>query len=117
MIPIIILDKNLTIPLDSKIVRSAKSRKVIIFTSKKNTRYNKLLKLGCNIIIQKLDKKNNLNLRSIMKKIYLLNIYDVLVEESINNLIKLGFKGITEEDLDQELISKTVQQRFEDLSQ
>ena len=80
MIPIIILDKNLTIPLDSKIVRSAKSRKVIIFTSKKNTRYNKLLKLGCNIIIQKLDKKNNLNLRSIMKKIYLLNIYDVLVE-------------------------------------
>ena len=43
-------------------------------------------------------------------------IYDEVVEESINNLIKLGFKGITEEDLDQELISKTVQQRFEDLS-
>ena len=44
-------------------------------------------------------------------------IYDEVVEESINNLIKLGFKGITYEDLDQELIYKTVQQRFEDLSQ
>ena len=41
-------------------------------------------------------------------------IYDEVVEESINNLIKLGFKGITEEDLDQELIYQTVQQRFEE---
>ena len=44
-------------------------------------------------------------------------IYDEVVEESINNLIKLGFKGITEEDLNQELISQTVQQRFEDMCQ
>ncbi len=45
------------------------------------------------------------------------SIYDEVVEESINNLIKLGFKGITEADLDQELLSQTVHQRFEDLCQ
>ncbi len=44
-------------------------------------------------------------------------LYDEVVEESINNLIKLGFKGITESDLDQELVSQTVQKRFEDLCQ
>ena len=44
-------------------------------------------------------------------------IYDEVVEESINNLIKIGFKDITEEDLDQELISQTVQKRFEDMCQ
>ena len=53
----------------------------------------------------------------IQNEMILENIYDEVVEESINNLIKLGFKGITEEDLDQGLISQTVQQRFEDLSQ
>jgi len=91
MIPIIVIDKNLTIPLGSKIVKSAKFRKVIIFTSKKNIRYSKLIKLGCNIFVQKLDKKNNLNLRSIMKKIYYLNIYDVFVEAGgifFTNLVK-----------------------------
>ena len=50
-------------------------------------------------------------------EIILENIYDEVVEESINNLLKLGFKGITEEDLDQELLSQTVYKRFEDLCQ
>ena len=44
-------------------------------------------------------------------------IYDEVVEESLNALIKLGFKGITEEDLDQELISQTVNKRFEERCQ
>ena len=44
-------------------------------------------------------------------------IYDEVVEESINNLIKLGFKDITESDLDQELLSQTVYKRFEDMCQ
>ena len=40
-------------------------------------------------------------------------IYDEVVEESLNALIK----GITEEDLDQELISQTVNKRFEERCQ
>ena len=44
-------------------------------------------------------------------------IYDEVVEESINNLIKLGFKDITESDLDQDLLEQTTRQRFEDLCQ
>ena len=44
-------------------------------------------------------------------------IYDEVVEESINNLIKLGFKGITESDLDQDQLEQTTRQRFEDLCQ
>ena len=54
---------------------------------------------------------------TLQNEIILENIYDEVVEESINNLIKLGFKGITEEDLDQELLSQTVYKRFEDLCQ
>ena len=53
----------------------------------------------------------------IQNEMILETIYDEVVEESINNLIKLGFKDITEEDLDQELISQTVQKRFEDMCQ
>ena len=44
-------------------------------------------------------------------------IYDEVVEESINNLIKLGFKDITESDLDQDLLEQTTRQRFEDMCQ
>jgi len=54
---------------------------------------------------------------TLQNEIILENIYDEVVEESINNLLKLGFKGITEEDLDQELLSQTVYKRFEDLCQ
>ena len=51
----------------------------------------------------------------IQNEMILETIYDEVVEESLKNLIQIGFKDITEKDLDQELIAQTVQKRFEDM--
>ncbi len=90
-IPIIIIDKNLNIPLNSNILRNISKKRVIIFTAKNNNKSKNLTKLGCEIICLKLNKKNQLNLRSIFKKIYLLKISDILVEAGgilFTNLLK-----------------------------
>ncbi len=79
-IPIIIIDKNLNIPLSTNILKDISRKRVIIFTAKKNSKSNKLTKLGCEIIYCKLNKSNKLNLKSIFKKIYSLKISDILVE-------------------------------------
>ena len=51
----------------------------------------------------------------IQNEMILETIYDEVVEESLKNLKQIGFKDITEKDLDQELIAQTVQKRFEDM--
>ena len=79
-IPIIIIDKDLKIPFKSKILRDISNKRIIIFTSKKNNKSQKLIKFGCEIIYCKLNKMNKLNLKSIFKKIYSLKISDILVE-------------------------------------
>ena len=79
-IPIIIIDKDLKIPLKAKILKDISKKRIIIFTSKKNKKSENLIKLGCEIIFCKLNKYNKLNLNSIFKKIYKLNIADILVE-------------------------------------
>jgi len=79
-IPIIVIDNNLRIPFNSKILKNISKKRVIIFTSKKNKKSSNLVKLGCEIINCKVNKKNKLNLKSIFKRIYSLNISDLLVE-------------------------------------
>ena len=90
-IPIIIIDKDLQIPLKSKVLKDISKKRIIIFTSKKTKKTNSLTKLGCEIILCKLNKYNKLNLNKIFNKIYLLKISDVLVEAGgilFTNLIK-----------------------------
>ena len=79
-IPIIVIDKSLNIPLNSNILKDISKKRVIIFTAIKNKKSENLTKLGCEIIYLKLNKQNQLNLKSIFKKIYLLKISDILVE-------------------------------------
>ncbi len=79
-IPIIIIDRSLSIPLNSKILKNISKKRVIIFTSKKNKKSENLIKLGCEIIYCKINKANKLNLKTIFKKIYSLKISDILVE-------------------------------------
>ncbi len=79
-LPIIILDKNLKIPLTSNILQNISKKRIIIFTSKKNKKTENLTKLGCEIIYCKLNKDNKLNLKRIFNKIYSLKISDILVE-------------------------------------
>ena len=79
-IPIIIIDKDLKIPLKAKILKDISKKKKIIFISKKNKKSENLIKLGCEIILCKLNKYKKLKLKNIFKKIYKLNIADILVE-------------------------------------
>ena len=79
-LPIIVIDKNLKIPMNSRILKEISKKRIIIFTSKKNKKSENLIKSGCEIISCKVNKYNKLNLKSIFRKIYQLNISDILVE-------------------------------------
>ena len=79
-IPIIIIDKDLRVPMNSKILKDISKKRIIIFTTIKNKKSEKLIKSGCEIIFCKLNKYKKLNLKSIFSKIYKLNIADILVE-------------------------------------
>ncbi len=79
-IPIIIIDKDLKVPMNSKILRNISKKRIIIFTCSKNKKSENLLKLGCEIIYCKISKNNKLNLKNVFSKIYSLNISDILVE-------------------------------------
>ena len=79
-IPIIIIDKHLKIPKNSKILRDISKKRIIIFTSIRNKKSLNLTKLGCEIIYCKLTKNNKFNFKNIFSKIYKLKIADILVE-------------------------------------
>ena len=76
----IIIDNSLKIPLKSKLLKDISKKRIIIFTSSKGKKMEYLKRLGCEIIIMKKQKNNQLNLKTIFKKIYELKIYDILVE-------------------------------------
>ena len=79
-IPLIIIDNNLKIPIDSKIFKNLSKRRILIFTSKKNKKSKFLKELGCELIYINNDNKSQMNLKKIFKKIYLFGIKDILVE-------------------------------------
>ncbi len=79
-IPIIVIDKDLKIPMSTKILKNISKKRIIIFTSKKNKKSQDLSKLGCEIIFCKQNKFKKLNLKNIFNTIYSLKISDILVE-------------------------------------
>ena len=90
-IPIIVIDRNLKIPINSRIIRDSRKKRIIIFTSNINEKAKKLKQLGCEIILIKKNKYNVFNLKSIFKRIYELRIRDILVEAGgilFTNLLK-----------------------------
>tara|TARA_Y100000590_G_scaffold323_1_gene469 strand:+ start:4046 stop:5131 length:1086 start_codon:yes stop_codon:yes gene_type:complete len=90
-ITIIIIDKDLKIPLKSKILKDIHEKRIIIFTSNKNKKFDKLKSIGCEIIFLKKNKKRKLSLKNIFNRIYKLKIYDLLVEAGgifFTNLLK-----------------------------
>jgi len=90
-LPIIVIDRNLKIPLDSKILKERSKKRIIIFTSKKNNKIEKLKQIGCEIEIIKENKNGMFNLNKILFKIYKLKISDILVEAGgifFTNLIR-----------------------------
>ena len=76
---VVIVDKNLKIPFKTNLLKNLHERRIIIFTSKKNSKSQKLKQLGCEIIEMK-SKNNKLNLKKIFTHLYKLKISDLLVE-------------------------------------
>ena len=90
-LPIIVIDRNLKIPFDAKILKERSKKRIIIFTSKKNNKMEKLKQIGCEIEILKKNKNGMFNLNKILHKIYKLKISDILVEAGgifFTNLLK-----------------------------
>ena len=87
---VIVVDKNLNIPLNSKVLKNLHEKRVIIFTKKNNSKSQKLKQLGCEIIEMK-NSYNELNLKKVFSFIYKLKISDLMVEAGgvfFANLIK-----------------------------
>ncbi len=77
----IILDKNLKIDLNSYIVKSSKSGNTIIFYNSSNYQKMKFLrKKGILLIKSGLDHFKSFNLKLVLRKLYKLNIRNLLVE-------------------------------------
>ena len=94
----IILDKNLSIPMKSNIVKYAKKQKVIIFHNSLNSKKITMLKkVKIKPIYLKLDKNNNFNLENILKILYKKNISRLLIE---------GGKSLTQSLLAKSLIDE-----------
>ena len=90
-LPIIVIDRNLKIPFEAKILKDRYRKRIIIFTSKKNNKMEKIKQLGCEIEILKKNKNGMLSLNKIFYRIYKLKIRDVLVEAGgifFTNLLK-----------------------------
>jgi len=90
-ISIIIIDKNLKIPLNSKVLKNLHEKRVIIFTGLRNNKFERLKQLGCEVIYIKKNTYGLLSLNKIFSKIYKLKIADILVEAGgilFSNLIK-----------------------------
>ena len=76
---VVIIDKNLNIPLNTNLLKNLHERRVIIFTSKINLKSQKLKQLGCEIIEMKIIN-NRLNLKKIFSHLFKLKISDLFVE-------------------------------------
>ena len=77
----IILDKNLEINFDSYIMKTVKKENTIIFYNSNNlTKMKFLKKKGIILIKSELNNKKLFNLRKILKKLYNLEIRNLLVE-------------------------------------
>jgi len=87
---VIVVDKNLKIPLKSKVLNNLHAKRVIIFTKKNNSKSQKLKQLGCEIIEMK-NSYNELDLKKVFSFLYKLKISDLMVEAGgvfFANLIK-----------------------------
>ena len=90
-IPTIIIDTDLKIPLNLKLLKDISKKRIIIFTSSKGKKYDFFKRLGCEIILIKKNLNKQMNLNTIFKKIYELKINDVFVEAGgifFTNLLK-----------------------------
>ena len=79
-----IIDKNLKIKQNLHLIDSAKKHKTYIFYNKsKNINKKLFLRKGVKLIKMKLNEEGNFDLSTIIKKIYSLGIYSLLIEGGV----------------------------------
>ena len=97
-LPVIVIDKLLKIPLNCNLLKNLSKRRIIIFTSKSNKKFIRLKSLGCEIFLtKKLKSCGEFNLSLIMKKIFSLNINNILVESGGIFFTKLLSRNLVDE--------------------
>jgi len=80
----IILDKNLRIPINSKVVTTAKKNKTIVFFEKRKlNKINKMRNLGVELIRISCDQTNTFNLRDVLIKIKSLGFSRIFLETGL----------------------------------
>lgn len=79
----IILDKNLIIKKNTKIIKSSKKIKTYVFHNVKNIKKIKLQNKDINFVYTKVDNKNKLDLLYILNKLKKMNIMYLLVEGGV----------------------------------
>tara|TARA_B100001027_G_C16237437_1_gene317661 strand:- start:204 stop:1295 length:1092 start_codon:yes stop_codon:yes gene_type:complete len=79
----IILDKNLKIKTNSKVIKTSNKIKTYIFYNSTSPKIKKLKRMGVKFIRIQLDDDNNLDMFEILKIIKKLNIFYLLVEGGI----------------------------------
>ena len=78
---VVIIDKNLSIKMNSFVIKNSKKNKLIIFHCSKNTSKIRLLKnFGVKLIYQKVENNSYFNLKKITQKLYLMDLHRILVE-------------------------------------
>ena len=90
-LPTIVIDTNLKIPLTSRLLKDINKKRIIIFTSRNNSKSEYLKKIGCEVFTLKKHIDKQLSLKKIFKKILELKINDILVEAGgrfFTNLLK-----------------------------
>ena len=96
--PVIIIDKSLKTPLNCNLFKSLSKRRIIIFTSKSDKKFTKLKSMGCEMFLtKKIKSSGEFNLSLIMKKIFSLNINNILVESGGIFFTKLLSKNLVDE--------------------
>ncbi len=94
----VIIDKKLKIDLNSYVFKSVKKNNTIVFhSSSMNHKFKILKKKGVSLFKTKLKNKKELDLKTILKKLYLIGIRNLLVE---------GGDNITKNMLKKKLIDK-----------
>ena len=94
----IILDQNLRIPTDSKIIKLSKNKKMIIFLNKINKKKIKKLKnFNIELIHQSLNKKGEFDLEKILVKIKKIGFHRVFLEAGINLNNKFFTKNLIDD--------------------
>ena len=86
---VIVIDKNLSIKINSFVIKNSKKNKLIIFHySKNNSKIKLLRRKGIKLIYQKVANDSYFDLKKITLKLYAMGLHRLLIETGKNLMVK-----------------------------